>query len=61
MSTPETVRVTVEIARSSDTITGQIAVEGASATSFFGWLDLIDRLERAAGLRGSEQSPEDSV
>jgi hypothetical protein len=41
-------QVLIEISRIEDTIGGQISVEGAPATDFFGWLELIDRLERAA-------------
>jgi hypothetical protein len=44
----QSVRVLVEIRHTGQTISGQVAVEGASPNDFFGWLELIDRLERAA-------------
>lgn len=44
----QSVRVLVEIRRTGQTISGQVAVDGASPSDFFGWLELIDRLERAA-------------
>lgn len=47
MSTPQRVRAQVEIERTERTITGQLAIDGAPATDFFGWLELIDALERA--------------
>lgn len=42
------VRVVVEIEHTGNTITGRIAVEGCPADRFYGWLELIDRLDRAA-------------
>jgi hypothetical protein len=46
--------VLVELRHAGNTVSGQVAVEGASPIGFFGWLELIDRLERAAG--GEERS-----
>ncbi|HEX4008360.1 MAG TPA: hypothetical protein VHX62_00040 [Solirubrobacteraceae bacterium] len=43
----------VDIERTATTISGQIAVSDGAPVDFFGWLDLIDRLERAAGLPGA--------
>lgn len=48
MAGEQSVRVLVEIRHTGQTISGQVAVEGASPSDFFGWLELIDRLERAA-------------
>ena len=48
------VRVVVELERTGSTISGQVAVAGAPAAAFFCWLELIDRLERAAP-RGAEE------
>jgi hypothetical protein len=48
MESEPPVRVLVEIQPAGKTVSGQVAVEGACATGFFGWLELIDRLERAA-------------
>jgi hypothetical protein len=44
----QSVRVLVEIRHTGQTISGQVAVEGASPIDFFGWLELINRLEHAA-------------
>ncbi len=41
------VQVVVELERTGSTISGQMAVAGAPATGFIGWLELIDHLERA--------------
>ena len=51
------VRVMVEIDNGAETISGLIAVEGAPAGTFYGWLELIDRLERATSPRGAETDP----
>ncbi|HTU84858.1 MAG TPA: hypothetical protein VMF57_04745 [Solirubrobacteraceae bacterium] len=48
MQGEQPVRVLVEIRHTGKTISGQVAVEGASPSDFFGWLELIDRLEHAA-------------
>jgi hypothetical protein len=48
VDTNERVRVVVELQPVADTIRGQIVVEDAPAIDFFGWLELIDRLQRAA-------------
>ncbi len=48
VSIQEPVRVVLEIQRTTRTIHGQIAVDGAAPSGFFGWLELIDELERAA-------------
>jgi hypothetical protein len=58
MESEPPVRVLVEIQHTGKTVTGQVAVEGASASGFFGWLELIDRLERAAGGGLPDSSPE---
>lgn len=49
----------VDIERTEATVMGHITVTGATTTAFFGWLELIDRLDRAVeghcgpGLGGS--------
>ena len=43
------VRVVLDITRTTTTISGELAVEGAAASCFYGWLELIDALERVAG------------
>jgi hypothetical protein len=41
-------RVIVDIERSATTVTGQITAGDVTPVDFFGWLELIDRLARAA-------------
>jgi hypothetical protein len=48
------VRVVLEIRRTRRTISGSLAVDGAPANGFYGWLELIDELERAADPPSSE-------
>jgi hypothetical protein len=52
------VQVVVELGRTGSTISGRVAVADAPATGFFGWLELIDRLERAVP-RGSDEPTAD--
>jgi hypothetical protein len=40
------VRVTLDIEPAGKTIRGELAVEDGPASAFFGWLELIARLER---------------
>jgi hypothetical protein len=49
------VQVVVELERTGSTISGQMAVAGAPATGFFGWLELIDHLERAVPRRSDKR------
>ena len=37
----------VDLEQTDETVKGHITVAGASSTEFFGWLELIDRLDRA--------------
>ena len=55
MSKPEPVRVVLELEYDERTISGRIAVNDSPCPDFYGWLELIDRLERAkdAGLPDS--------
>jgi hypothetical protein len=41
------VRIVLELERIGTTIRGQLAVGDAAEGEFFGWLELIGRLERA--------------
>jgi hypothetical protein len=41
------VEVIVQIGHSDGTVTGQVMAPGAPEAEFFGWLELMDRLERA--------------
>lgn len=36
----------IELDRTSSTVSGQLAVEDSPPRDFFGWLELIDSLER---------------
>ena len=54
MNTVEPVRVLIEIRQTADTIVGWVALNGEQATDFYGWLELIDRLDAAASLHGPE-------
>jgi hypothetical protein len=51
MDVTRPVQVMVEMEPTAGTIRGRISVDGAPASGFFGWLELIDRLERAAAAR----------
>jgi len=41
------VEVIVQIGHSDGTVTGQVTTPGEPGAEFFGWLELMDRLERA--------------
>jgi hypothetical protein len=43
----EPVEVTVLIGHNDGTVSGQVTAPGAPKAEFFGWLELMDRLERA--------------
>ena len=53
MATSDPVRVIVEIQRADDTVSGQLTVDGHPTAGFFGWLELIDLLRRAADTDGA--------
>ena len=53
------VQVVVELERTGSTISGHVAVAGSTPTEFFGWLELIDRLERAAPPSAHEHQTDD--
>ena len=64
VSTAERIRAVIEIERGERTISGQLAINDAPAKGFFGWLELIDLLERATspsaappGARQDSESP----
>jgi hypothetical protein len=44
----EPVQVVLEIERGQGTIRGRLAIDGAPASGFYGWLELVDELERAS-------------
>jgi hypothetical protein len=60
MSTSGPVQVLVEIERSAATISGSVVVDGAPRSPFFGWLELMDLIERAAGVRAELTTDGDS-
>lgn len=41
------VEVIVQIGHSDGTVSGRVTAPGAPGAEFFGWLELMDRLERA--------------
>jgi hypothetical protein len=41
------VEVIVQIGYTDGTVSGQVTAPGAPGAEFFGWLELMDRLERA--------------
>jgi hypothetical protein len=43
----EPVEVIVQIGHNDGTVSGQVTAPGAPKAEFFGWLELMDRLERA--------------
>jgi hypothetical protein len=61
MSFEPPVQVLVEIRHTDQTVGGEISVEGAPAMDFFGWLELIDRLERAVDVSRHHVAAETSV
>jgi hypothetical protein len=48
---PEPVRVELVLEHDEHTISGRIAVNDKPGPDFYGWLELIDRLERATDSR----------
>jgi hypothetical protein len=55
MNVPERVRVVLEIERTDRAISGQLVPDGAGAIDFYGWLELIDGIERLA--QGAPEAP----
>ncbi|HEY1510915.1 MAG TPA: hypothetical protein VGF93_18040 [Solirubrobacteraceae bacterium] len=48
MRAAEPVHVVLDLEHTDGTISGQLSVSGERPARFHGWLELIDRLERAA-------------
>ena len=42
-------RLSIDLQSTGDTVCGWIAIDRSEPDEFFGWLDLIDRITRAAG------------
>lgn len=38
----------MELERTGDTVSGRIAIDGSPPSGFYGWLELMDRVEDAA-------------
>jgi hypothetical protein len=55
MRVPEPVRVVLDLEHGLDTITGRVAIAGGPPTRFYGWLELIDQLERATAKRRARE------
>jgi hypothetical protein len=43
----ESVEVILQIGHNDGTVSGQVTAPGSPKAEFFGWLELMDRLERA--------------
>jgi hypothetical protein len=52
VSNTEPLQVVVDLEQAADTVKGHITIAGAASTAFFGWLELIDRLDRAVERHG---------
>lgn len=55
VSSHGSVQVKIELHHAGETISGSVAVGDSPPTGFFGWLELIDLLHRAASETGSEE------
>jgi hypothetical protein len=55
---PARVRVVLEIERNGGTIRGLVVVRDEPATCFFGWLELLNALERARTSSDRSVEPE---
>ena len=53
----------IDIAQATGTVSGRVAVGDQAATEFFGWLELIERLQSAAGTPPADRAdlPVDEV
>ena len=54
MTTPRMVRAQLELSPAEDTVRGRLAVEGAPASDFYGWIELINVLEKAMSSPGAQ-------
>ena len=57
MPRPKTSRLTVDLELGADPIRGSIAHSDGQVHQFWGWLELIEALERAAAPRGRPGAP----
>jgi hypothetical protein len=51
------VEVIVQIGHSDGTVSGQVTAPGQPGAEFFGWLELMDRLERAVDRQEAADGP----
>jgi len=61
MSPTEPLQVVVDLEQIDETVKGHITVAGAATTEFFGWLELIDRLDRAVDFEALDNQPVDLI
>ncbi|MBV9818051.1 MAG: hypothetical protein JOZ07_06835 [Solirubrobacterales bacterium] len=54
MTTPGMVRAQLELSPAEDTIRGRLAIEGAQSSDFYGWIELINVLNRAVNALGAQ-------
>ncbi|MBV9818049.1 MAG: hypothetical protein JOZ07_06825 [Solirubrobacterales bacterium] len=54
MTTPHMVRAQLELSPAEDTIRGRLAIEGAPPSDFYGWIELINVLDRAVNALGAQ-------
>lgn len=47
MNKSDPLQVVVDLEQTEETVKGRITIAGSASTAFFGWLELIDRLDRA--------------
>jgi hypothetical protein len=57
VNTQRSSRVVIDIVQATGTVSGRVAVGDQTATEFFGWLELIDRLQSAAGTPAHRSDP----
>ena len=58
MTTAGAVQVRIELRPAGETISGTVAIGDNAPTGFFGWLELIDLLHRAASKIRPEERPQ---
>jgi hypothetical protein len=58
VNTQSSVQVKIDLHHAGETISGSVAVGDSPPTGFFGWLELIDLLHRAASEPRSEERPQ---
>ncbi len=49
MTDERNIQLTIDVEAASTTVRGRITIDSGPQTEFFGWLELIDQIARAAG------------